>query len=65
MKKKLDLKFCGKVKITEYAVFLDDARLEDVLREAMGVGDAMMRLSLTVEPLADAGLKVEVDVDNE
>lgn len=62
MKNNLHLKFGGKLKINEhFGVLLDDANLDDVLREAMGVGDCMVRLTLTVEPLADAGLFVEVE----
>lgn len=61
MKKNLNLTFGGKLEITEYGVYLDDARLENVLREALGCGSDMLRLTLSIDPLADAGLHVETE----
>lgn len=61
MKKNLNLTFGGKVEIQDYGVYLDDARLEDVLREYMGTGSETLRLALTIEPLADSGLHVETE----
>ena len=43
MKKNLNLTFGGKFEIQDYGVFLDDARLEDVLREYMGTGYEKLR----------------------
>lgn len=64
MKKNLNLTFGGKLEIAEYGVYIDDARLESVLREALGCGSDMLRLTLSIEPLADAGLHVETEDDD-
>lgn len=61
MKKNLNLTFGGKLEIAEYGVYLDDARLENVLREALGCGSDVLRLTLSIEPLADVGLHVETE----
>lgn len=63
--KKLSMTFVGKLEITKYSVYLEDKNLIDAITEKM-VGDhksesAFSRLTLTIEPIEDAGLKVEVE----
>ena len=62
--KKLSLTFLGDVHIASYGVFLDNVGLETVVQNAlMDENDetrCMARVALTIEPVTDAGLSVEV-----
>lgn len=64
MKKKLNLTYVGSIDMTGYGVYLDDGYIEQVIHQAMcGEEDGerfMGRVTLTIEPLEDAGLNVEV-----
>lgn len=65
MKKKLDLTFGGKLVVEDYAVYLDDAKLEDVIKEALGKGNGLVRVSISISPIENTGLVVTTDDDNE
>lgn len=63
--KKLGMTFVGKLEITKYSVYLEDKNLIDAITEKM-IGDnkcesGFSRLTLAIEPIEDAGLKVEVE----
>lgn len=63
--KKLSMTFVGKLEITKYSVYLEDKNLIDAITEKM-IGDkkyesGFPRLTLAIEPIEDAGLKVEVE----
>lgn len=63
--KKLSMTFVGKLDITKYSVYLDDKNLIDAITEKLvedtKIESAFARLNLTIEPIEDAGLKVEVE----
>lgn len=65
MKKKLDLTFGGKLIVGDYAVYLDDAKLEDVVKEALGTGEGLVRVSISISPIENTGLVVTTDDDYE
>ena len=63
--KKLSMTFVGKLEITKYSVYLEDKNLIDAITEKMICDNkcesGFSRLTLAIEPIEDAGLKVEVE----
>lgn len=63
--KKLSMTFVGKLELANYGVFLDGKNIVDAIAENMldnGKNESSCaRLNLTIEPIEDAGLKVEVE----
>ena len=63
--KKLSMTFVGKLEITKYSVYLEDKNFFEKKKKKM-IGDnkcesGFSRLTLAIEPIEDAGLKVEVE----
>lgn len=65
MKKKLNLTYVGEIDVTNYGAYLGDQRFETIISNSMREdkdGEKFLgRVTLTIEPLEDAGLNVEVE----
>lgn len=66
MKKKLNLTYAGNIGVRGYGLFLGDESFSSITSSAMLVegeegGDFLGRVTLTIEPLEDTGLNVEVE----
>lgn len=65
MKKKLNLTYVGEIDVTSYGAYLGDQRFETIISDSMREdedGEKFLgRVTLTIEPLEDAGLNIEVE----
>lgn len=65
MKKKPNLTYVGEVDVTSYGFYICDQRLDTIISDSMREGkegeEFLARVTLTIEPLEDAGLRVEVE----
>ncbi len=64
--KKITLKYVGQAEQWGSGLYLEDKNLADILKSAMEEqGEpqikGLVRLTMTIEPLEDAGLTVEVE----
>ena len=63
--KKLSLTFLGDVRVTNYGVYLNGEPLENAIRDALLEDDeedrqCLAHVNMTIEPVKDTGLSVEV-----
>lgn len=65
MKKKLNLTYVGELDVTDYGTYLGGQRFETIISNSMREdkdGEKFLgRVTVTIEPLEDAGLNVEVE----
>lgn len=65
MKKKLNLTYVGEIDVTNYGAYLGDQGFETIISNSMREdkdGEKFLgRVTVTIEPLEDAGLNVEVE----